>query len=108
MRLIPKQVDVRDLAGYDHKVSGPIARHLVRDVDVAALRVVGFDSHAAPTLHRNGTGRLAVRRTLRISRGAALHAVGWMRLFDDFEWPSGYVPRHPSMSVYEQGSAARA
>jgi hypothetical protein len=24
-----------------------------------------------------------MRRTLRISRGAALRAVGWMRLFDD-------------------------
>jgi hypothetical protein len=28
-------------------------------------------------------GRSRVRRTLRISRGAALRAVGWMRLFDD-------------------------
>jgi hypothetical protein len=38
-RLLPVELQVRDEARHEHEIERPLARHLVGDVDVAALRV---------------------------------------------------------------------
>ncbi len=41
-RLLPVELEVRDEAGYEHQIKGPVARDLVGDVDFAAAGVAYF------------------------------------------------------------------
>jgi len=42
---LPVVLHVRDEAGDEHQIEGPVAHHLVGDVHVAALRVAGLRGH---------------------------------------------------------------
>jgi hypothetical protein len=45
-RVLPREIDVRDPARDDDEVERPVPHDLIGNVDVAALGVTGFGTHA--------------------------------------------------------------
>ena len=58
-RIVPGELDVRGPARHEHEVDGPVADHLVGDVDVAALGVPGLRRHCVSVLHARRPRQLA-------------------------------------------------
>ena len=46
-RLLPVELEVAGEPGYENEVEGPVARHLVGDRDVAALRIANRAPHGS-------------------------------------------------------------